>query len=134
MDQLIADIRLRCKYLTVTNALTYYREVTIIGPALLLKSHVWRHDTQHNGTQHNASFVMLIVIYGQYHKQTQYAECHYSECHYVECRQAECRGALRMWSTLEATHVANVRLEWNRLALTNTLTYHNEVNFNVSNS
>jgi hypothetical protein len=45
--------------------------------------------------------IMMIIVRGEHHNQTHYAECRYAELHRTECRctephYAECRGALQI--------------------------------------
>ncbi len=50
----------------------------------------WRHDIQHNNTQHKG------LVCNTQHKNTPYrvqSECRYADCRYAECRYAECRYA-----------------------------------------
>jgi len=80
----------------------------IVRQALLYKliksRRKWRHDIQHNDTQHNdilPNMCDTCVSPPFYH----YAECRqakypkagnrYAECRYAECRYAECRNAKR---------------------------------------
>jgi hypothetical protein len=63
-----------------------------------------RHDTQHNGTQHNnkkcdtqhndthRNGTRYCKAGGRLKLTVAYAECRYAECRYAECRYAECRG------------------------------------------